>query len=363
MKEVLHCITTICRGGAETQLLTLVHAQIESGRKVSVIYLKDAPELRSDLIKIGATVVDIIAGKNPIIQVQALRKYLRGKDVVVHAHLPRAELIASLSIQKQRLIISKHNAEPFFPKAPSFLSRKIARFVSRRADACIAISEAVSKFLVESEEIVGDNGPEVIYYGYDPKNFRESELKSTKVLEGFKNDKTYIIGTIARLTEQKDFPTLLRAFAILNSSIPNSCLWVVGDGILKDSLIKMSEELKIDKNVKWLGRTSDVFKFLEDMDVFVLASKYEGFGLVLLEALEARIPIIAANNSAIPEVLGKDYENLFPTGKSGILGDYLIRLSDEQQRIRAIQYGDEQLKKFSPIVMRKKIDETYVDRV
>jgi glycosyltransferase involved in cell wall biosynthesis len=363
MKEVLHCITTICRGGAETQLLTLVRAQIESGRKVSIIYLKDAPELGEDLMKIGANLVDIAAGKNPIIQVLSLRKYLRGKDVIVHAHLPRAELITALSIQKQRFIISKHNAETFFPKAPSFISRRVARLVSRRADACIAISKAVSKFLVEKEEIVADIEPKIIYYGYDPRNFDKIQLNSTKVLAGFKNTETYIIGTIARLTEQKDFPTLLRAFALLNSTIPNSCLWIVGDGVLKDSLMKLSEELEIDKYVKWFGRTSDVFAFLKDVDVFVLASKYEGFGLVLLEALEARIPIIAANNSAIPEVLGKDYENLFPTGEVDVLGDCLIRLSDGHNRIRAIKHGDKQLKKFSPEIMQQKIDNVYENRI
>lgn len=359
MKEVLHCITTICRGGAENQLLILVRSQIKSGRKVTIVYLKDAPELREDLILTGATVVDIVADKNPIIQVLILRKYLRGKDVVLHAHLPRAELITALSIRKQRFVISKHNAEIFFPKAPSVISKKLARFVSRRANACIAISEAVSRFLVEEAEIVEGVQPEVIYYGYDPRNFDDRVQSPSILRDGFKNSETYIIGTIARLTEQKDFPTLLRAFAILNSTIPNSCLWVIGDGVLKESLIQLSEELKIDKYVKWLGRTSDVFQFLKDMDVFVLASKYEGFGLVLLEALEAQIPIIAADNSAIPEVLGKDYENLFPTGGFYELGENLIRLSGDPIRMRAIQHGNKQLIKFSPEIMRKKIDQVY----
>jgi glycosyltransferase involved in cell wall biosynthesis len=80
------------------------------------------------------------------------------------------------------------------------------------------------------------------------------------------------------------------------------------------NLIDLALDLNISENINWNGKVTNVNDVLKNINVFVLTSKYEGFGLVLLEAMKAKIPILASNTSAIPEVLGVNYPGLFNVG-------------------------------------------------
>ena len=93
MMKVHHVITTINRGGAENQLLVLVREQIKSGMEVSVLYLKGEPELERDLSDAGAIVSHDIANQNPFIQFLKMRSISKSQRTLLHAHLPRAELL------------------------------------------------------------------------------------------------------------------------------------------------------------------------------------------------------------------------------------------------------------------------------
>ena len=157
MKSVVHLITTIARGGAENQLKVVVREQVRSGFEVKVIYLKDLPELRQELQNSGAEVIDILEGKNVLAQIRTLKRFFKNYRGVVHAHLPRAELLAAVSSPKDSLIVSRHNSEPFFPGVPAFVSKLLSRFVESKAIRVIAISEAVKKYLLESGEISVSN--------------------------------------------------------------------------------------------------------------------------------------------------------------------------------------------------------------
>ena len=350
MYKIIHCITTICRGGAENQLLILVKEQIKNGNEVIVIYLKGAPELRQEFIKCGAEVLDFLVGKNPIFQVMILKKYLVDNRAVLHAHLPRAELLCAISNSGNRFIISKHNSEKFFPKAPNGISRLLSLLVLQKASQCICISDAVGKFLKSIGELRSDTDYRVVHYGISLKNNKSVNSKNVDN----KNFEKFIVGTIGRIVEQKDYPTLLKAFAIFHNEYANSELLIVGDGDLKQEVIRFAQALGIQENIKWLGRTEDVFSILKKFDVFVLASKYEGFGLVLLEAMQTRVPIVAADNSAISEVLGLNYPGLFKTGDAQ---DLCIKIKEVQfTPMDLVEIMDKRLIKFDSREMYKKID-------
>lgn len=358
MKPVLHIITTICRGGAENQLLTLIREQVSTGRKVSLIFLKDQPELLGELRRMGVEVHSEFSRLSPLAQVVSIRKFLKGKEVLVHGHLPRAELIAALAKRGNALVVTRHNAEKFFPSAPKFLSSALSRYVIRRANATIAISQSVSDFLYENKELPKDVKPVVIYYGYQ-SNSQHADLKKLRESLNIPLG-AIVIGTVARLTTQKDLPTLLHAFASLESN-DNLRLLMVGDGPLRNELKSMAIELDIQDQVIWAGRTDKVFAHLSLMDVFVLTSTYEGFGLVLLEALEAHLPVIASNVSAIPEVLGLSYPGLVEPGNyrafAEKISEFILQDSVDKERIE--NTGQNRLAFFSAAKMRQKIDEVY----
>ncbi len=358
MKPVLHVITTICRGGAENQLLTLIREQIATGRKVSLIFLKDQPELLGELRQIGVEVHSQFSRLSPLAQIVSIRRFLKGKEVLVHGHLPRAELIAALAKRGNALVVTRHNAEKFFPSAPKFLSSALSRYVVKRSNTIIAISQSVSDFLYENKELPREVKPVVIYYGYysNSRNVDLVELReSLDIPLG-----VLVIGTVARLTAQKDLPTLLRAFSLLESR-KNLRLLIVGDGPLKDELKSMAIKLDIRDQVIWAGRTDNVFAHLSLMDIFVLSSTYEGFGLVLLEALEAHLPIIASNVSAIPEVLGLNYPGLVEPKNYRAFADkiseFMTHENTDKERIKDI--GQSRLEFFSAANMRQKIDDVY----
>lgn len=349
MLEVTHLITTISRGGAENQLLTLVAEQNKCGRKIRIIYLKDKPELSKELVSAGAEVLDFIADRNPLYQIYLLRKFLKGKKVILHAHLPRAELIASLTGGPNILIATKHNTERFFPHAPKFVSRILARIVYYKFDKCVFISKAVMDYLSKIKEIQLGSKNIVVYYGIE-KNIKFKLKKQNELIN---------IGTIARVVDQKDYPTLISAFTLFHKKFPETRLIIVGEGRAKNDIVKLTQNLGVDKFITWVGKVVDVNSLLNEMDLFILSSKYEGFGLVLLEAMQNMVPIIASNNSAIPEVLGKNYLGLFDTGDKIDLYEKMVSARSIDFRKKLVLGYENRLDKFGSGKMIANIENIY----
>ena len=359
-KKVTHLITTIERGGAEKQLLTLASEQVQSGLKVAVLYLKGKPDLRNEFEVAGVEVNNLLVGKSFLKQIFLLSKYLKRNPSPVHAHLPKSELLAAIVVTKKYLVFSRHNAEAFWPGGPRVISNLLSKFVCKRASQGIAISNAVKNYLVKSGEVPNDHTIDVVYYGFQKDT--STNAAGLGLISNIMNGQSlnYKIGTIGRLVPQKDYPTLLNAFSNVLKSVPNIELYVVGEGHLQKDLIELSKSLGINDKVHWLGKTEYIKEFLSKIDLFVLPSNYEGFGLVLLEAMVAKKPIIAANNSAIPEVLGKSYEGLFSTGDINALAQQIKTvISNKSFSERLVQSYSNQLELFDPSKMNSNIKNVY----
>ena len=358
MIEIIHCITTIRLGGAEKQLLTLVEQQVKSGYKVTVIYLKDTPELKLDFERLGAVVLDFLADKLVFTQVFLLKEYLRNKRSILHAHLPRAELFCAMTKQKNQLIISKHNSERFFPKSNFLLSKLLARYTFSKSTICICISFAVRNYLIEIGEIFEGDKLDVVHYGYS-----ENIINKVKTPDSSKNElgvsEFFVFGTIARLTKQKNYKVLLMSFAKICDNYNNVKLIIVGDGPDKHSIIDSAKKLKIFEKILWVPHTDDVYRYLSAMDVFILTSNYEGFGLVLLEAMQSNRPIVASNNSSIPEVMGTSHPGLFETNNFLDLFSQLSLAFNREYRDELVKSYKFRLSLFTPNSMHEKISLIY----
>ena len=361
-KKVTHLITTIERGGAEKQLLTLASEQVQSGLNVFVLYLKGKADLRNEFEAAGVEVNTLLVGKSFLKQIFLLSKYLRKNPSPIHAHLPKSELLAAIVVTKKYLVFSRHNSEAFWPGGPRNISNLLSKFVCKRASQGIAISNAVRSYLIKRGEIPTGYTIDVVYYGFQ-KDI-STNVAGLGLIANIMNGQSsnYKIGTIGRLVPQKDYPTLLNAFSNILKSLPNTDLYVVGEGYLQKDLIELSKSLGVDGKVHWLGKTEYIKEFLSKIDLFILPSKYEGFGLVLLEAMVAKKPIVAANNSAIPEVLGKTYEGLFLTGDIKALAQQIKTvISDNSFSERLVQSYASQLNLFDPSKMNRTIEEVYTN--
>ena len=359
-KKVTHLITTIERGGAEKQLLTLASEQVQSGLNVVVLYLKGKPDLRNEFEESGVEVNNLLVGKSFLKQIAMLSNYIRKNPSPIHAHLPKSELLAAIVVRNKHLIFSRHNAQPFWPGGPRVVSNLLSKFVCKKASQGIAISNAVKSYLIKRGEVPNGYTIDVVYYGFEKDVSTNAAGLGliTNIMTG--QSSNYKIGTIGRLVPQKDYPTLLNAFSNVLKSMPNTDLYVVGEGYLQKDLVNFSKSLGINDKVHWLGKTEYIKEYLSKIDLFILPSKYEGFGLVLLEAMIAKKPVIAANNSAILEVLGKTYEGLFSTGDANALAQQIkAAISVNSFSERLVQSYSSQLELFDPNEMNRNIKNVY----
>ena len=351
MNEVIHCITTIERGGAEKQLLILVKEQIKLGYNVTVIFLKGKPDLKTELEYAGAKICTDLLNSSFLVQVKKLRQILKYNSGILHAHLPRSELLCFIANSRDKFLVTRHNSEQFFPKAPRIISSLISRYISKKFTACLAISNAVKKHLESYNELRKNVSIRVVYYGYDD-NLPTRMLSLNKFQPS-------LIGTVGRLVTQKDQKTLITAFARYHERNSKSHLLIIGDGVLRDNLKVFSKNLGLNRNITWIKNTSDPYFFMKHMDLFILTSNYEGFGLVLLEAMQSGVPIVAANNSSIPEVLGEEYPGLFKTGNASDCLDKMSYICERFDREKLRNMYEMNLAKFNPERMAKSIEEIY----
>ena len=358
--KITHLITTIERGGAEKQLLTLASEQVQSGIKVEVIFLKGKPELEKEFEESGVEVNKLLAEKNFLHQILLLSRYLRKNPSPVHAHLPKSEILAAIVVPNKSFVFTRHNSEPFWPGRPQIISNLLSKFVCKRASQGIAISKAVKSYLIKRGEIPTGYIIDVVYYGFQKNgSTNPAGLNSiTNLING--QSSNFKIGTIGRLVPQKDYPTLLRAFSNVLEKLPNTELYIVGEGYLRKELMELCRSLGVNGKIHWLGKTEYINEFLSKIDLLILPSKYEGFGLVLLEAMVAKKPIIAANNSAIPEVLGKAYEGFFSTGDVKALAQHInTAINDKNFSDRLVNSYSSQLNLFDPSDMNKNVRNIY----
>jgi glycosyltransferase involved in cell wall biosynthesis len=307
---LLHVITAFDRGGAENHLADLVRNQRQTGVEVTVAYLRGGGSLAPEMRRLGMTVHDLALGfygdLRPLLRLR--RIIARGAFDLVHAHLPPAELYTRLALlgtpaSALPLVISKHNDCPFH-SLPGELAME--RWVARRASAMIVISEAVQRYMAARRVGLSPCRMEMIPYGIDPAPFERVTAEAVAAMrrEWEVGSSTLVFGFVGRLVKQKSIATLIRAFALfMKRERCDAKLVIVGDGPLMGALRHCADEAGVSARVVWAGFREDIPAVMRAFDVFTLTSIFEGFGLVLVEAMAARKPVLATRVSAIPEVV------------------------------------------------------------
>jgi len=153
---------------------------------------------------------------------------------------------------------------------------------------------------------------------------------------------TFLWLAVGRLEVQKDYPTLLRAFAQLDRS--GSALWVAGEGSLRADLESLSRSLHLADRVRFLGQRGDIPALMNAADAFVLSSAWEGFGLVIAEALACKLPVVVTDSGGPREVVDNGRVGfLVPPRDPDALAQAMVRLMDlpEAERRRMGELGRE----------------------
>ncbi len=214
-------------------------------------------------------------------------------------------------------------------------SRKLFANLFRKRLSLLGVSDSVRDDMRKSLTAWPAERIETLYNRIDVEQLQGSQFSAEDArVELGLSPSAWIVGNVGRLHPDKDQATLLRGFALALPSLPeHSQLVVLGKGRLEDSLKALARELGIGANVLFMGQVADARRYFKAFDVFALSSDHEPFGMVLLEAMVAGVPVVATSCGGAREVV-EDVGLMFPLGDEQRLAQGLIHLAglDADQR-------------------------------
>lgn len=238
---------------------------------------------------------------------------------IIHVHHNFSGLVSSFFgryFTKAKLIVTVHSDFSFFGKRQQVLF--LLTYVFSQVLVCNSYNtkKSIEKL---KKKFFPKKTVKLNYNGVDIKSIENRLKESEEIIP--KNGDNFIVGTVGRLVKAKDYETLIKAYAHFCRNYQKTGLVIAGDGPLRENLEDMVTQLGISKNVLFLGSIPrrKVYSLLNQIDVFVVSSKWEGFCNGMVEAMVARKAIIASNIEVLTEVLGKDCGLFFEVGDASDL--------------------------------------------
>lgn len=305
-----HCalfLPSLTIGGAERMMLNIATGLSQRGHNVDLVLVEATGDFLKQIPN-EIDIVDLSAGR-VLTSFPGLVKYLRqsNPDVLLSTITPTnviavwATLVPGIDI-KHVVRVARPESEAAKIQdntKKEQLTAALARRSYAYADEIIAISEGVATDLRSNTFL------EHIHVIYNPVVTEQLKQQSAEPVSHpwFSEDIPVVLG-VGRLVDQKDFGTLIRAFASLRDQ-RNAKLVIYGDGEERSELELLVNELGIKEDVDLPGFTDNPYKYMANADIFVNSAKHEGFGNVIIEAMAAGTSIVATDCPGAPaELLG-----------------------------------------------------------
>jgi glycosyltransferase involved in cell wall biosynthesis len=314
-------------GGAERLHLNLAKEWSENGHKVEFVLMNKEGELLS-IVHPNVRIVSLGVYRLKSI-VLPLSAHIRNSkpDIILVAMWPLTSLsIVSwiMSGKRGKIFLSEHvhltSAISNEIHTSKLLLRLTILLTYRFANGIISVSEGVKKNL----SLIGYIDRNKIRVIYNPIVFNKSRNKLSNYDRHklWKSNSTYNILSVGELKTQKDHENLIEAFSLLPDKLDVK-LVILGDGHLKDYLSSLISNLDLSSKISIQGFVHDPYPWYCSSDLFVLSSKWEGFGNVIVEALECGIPVVSTDCPSGPkEILDNGrYGELVPVGNPVALCD------------------------------------------
>lgn len=300
--RVLHVIRSDGFAGVEGHVARLARTQDSQGLDVRVI--------GGDGRAMGRELAGTTVGWRPAVTVldawRAINDW-HGHDIL-HAHMTAAELAATASVRtRSPLVATRHFASP---RGASLAGKLAAPLIRRRVAVQIAISDYVAERV---------DGPSVVIHPGVPDRADATRPRERIVL------------VAQRLEPEKATEVAVRAFAASGLVASGWLLVVAGDGSQRVRLEGLAAELKASGQVHFLGRRSDLGELMTRAGLLLAPCEVEGFGLTVVEAMAAGLPVVAAGGGAHLETVGGVPDAaLFEPGDALAAGRQLRRLADDR---------------------------------
>lgn len=330
---------SLAGGGAERALLDTAAVLVSRGHEVTVVTFDDgtadAYGVPSDIARITLGVPSLSRSRfhgllNNFRRITRLRKELSklGPDVVI-SYLTRANIICLLSLlgTGRPVVATEHNVATLNDAPMQGLWNALRRGLYRRMAAVVVVSKGLAGQYtwLQNDKIT------VIYNFLHPQRGRAPESFD------FLTSGTRYVVSMGRLEREKGFDKLIMAFHRVQQDCPGWKLLIVGEGTLRPDLTRLVRSLSLANRVEMPGRVENPRTLFGQCDLFVLSSESEGFGLVLVEAMSAGLPVISFDCDFGPrEIITPGVSGvLVPAGDVELLSGAIKRLAnDDGERSR-----------------------------
>jgi len=358
-RPVLHVITRLEAGGAPLSVLPLLEGLTRAGIPIELVTGITPPPALDMLPEAQALGI-------PIYIIPSLRRdphlyydlksllvmrqiFRRRRPLLVHAHTSKAGFIARLAAlladSSIKRIYSPHGTilQGYFTSYKRGFFTWLERIAAHWTDAIIGLTVEESESYLDAG--IGSRHKHLqISISIDRDTFAPPDPPSrlTKRRAQAVEDEEVLLISVGRLVPVKDHATLVRGLCLLkDTSTPWKC-WIVGSGPEKEQIHRMVVEEGLQDRVRLWGYREDVNRLMSLADIFVLTSVNEGFGRVLLEAMAARLAIVATNVGGVPTVLEEGKAGyMVPPRDPGTLAEALDRLitsPDEREEWARLGY-------------------------
>lgn len=337
--KIVQVITELRPAGAERILVELSSFLKNSGHEVTVVSLKSLPEKSPivDELRAGGIPIETLSlTKFTPWRIFSLGRILEKiKPDILHAHLIHAN-IASRICRKYgrcRVVNTVHIAERRKARFWYFL---VDRLTFARCDVMNTVSESVKYFHAARMGIKSER-LEVVYNGLKFNQSPSPEEIAKWRGEWAVSSCEKVIGSIGRLDWQKGYDMLLSILPEISEKIPSGQTWalvILGQGPERGKLEKLIESAPGNIKVVLPGFAPDAAKRIGAFDLFVMPSRYEGFGLALIEAMAQGVPLVYNNIDSLPEIAacyplagGVDFEH----SPGALLAEKICTMLDKEK--------------------------------
>jgi glycosyltransferase involved in cell wall biosynthesis len=332
MKTILFFYRDLGNGGVQKNMLRLAEGLVQRGWKIDFLIARTE---NMEFAVPEGVLVHRAASANPWQLVWALARMIdRDKPDAIYTAMPNyncAALVARmLARHKPKIIISERSDTRAERRQGRFdwygLSLRLAPWLYTRADRILAVSEETADSLAAASGIARDR----IVVLHNPVVSEALEKAAAQPLHHEWVEGPYrLLVAVGRLAPQKDFATLLRAFALLHRKRDATRLVIIGGGEERTQLEALAAELDVDQAVDFIGFDANPYRWMARADVFVLTSLWEGLPTVIIEALACGATIVATDSPSGPaQIIGRD----------GTLG-YLAPIGDAQAIAEKLDYA------------------------
>jgi glycosyltransferase involved in cell wall biosynthesis len=362
-KTVLYVITRAVWGGAQRYVWDLMtHAKeygftpmLAYGERGLLAERAEAQGIRT--FEVNGLRRDVSPFEEHTAERELVRLFEGLKPDIVHLNSSKAGYTGARAAKKARvprLIFTSHGWA--FTEPRNFLARKLFEHLQKKTvemtDVTIAVSDFIAK-RIESWHIPAEK-LRVVRHGIEllPYLSREEARAELKRRDPSLTDGKIWVGTVAELNRNKGIDTGIDAWKRTDT---HAAQWIIiGGGDEERALLEKAENAE---GIRFLGFTEDAWKYMKAFDVFLLPSRTEAVGYVLLEAGLAGVPAIGSDAGGIPETLG-DATCLFPAGDAVLLS---AKLSDTFSHASELRASGEKLRAHieRTFPLKKMLDETF----